>query len=71
MTDKLGDRLSLKLSRNEPAVYGDAEDQVNTRYKHYTQCNNTCIIQYTLYKYLVKEKKLSNQNFTDLSVLLI
>lgn len=30
MTDKLGDKLSLKLSRNEPAVYGDAEDQVNT-----------------------------------------
>lgn len=36
MTDKLGDTLSLKLSRKEPAVYGDSEDQVNTRYKHHT-----------------------------------
>lgn len=27
MTDKLGDTLSLKLSRKEPAEYGDSEDQ--------------------------------------------
>lgn len=58
MTDKLGDKLSLKLSRNEPAVYGDAEDQVNTVIT--TTPLHVYYMYYTIhiiYNYLVKEKK--------------
>lgn len=30
MTDKLGDKLGLKLSRIEPALYDETDDQVKT-----------------------------------------
>ena len=30
MTDKLGDKLGLKLSRIEPALYDEMDDQVKT-----------------------------------------